>query len=75
MAFVFVYLFVSVEAVIGQILHTDYTVIFIFSCNPLNYSSNRNLLLAFCLISTVSTASSGFIIISASPSLLCIFNG
>lgn len=46
MAFVFIYLFVSVEAVIGQILHTDYTVIFVFSCNPLNYSSNCNLLLA-----------------------------
>lgn len=75
MAFVFIYLFVSIEAAIGHILHTDYTVIFIFSCNPLNYSSNRNLLLAFCLMSTVSTASSVFIIISASPSLVCIFNG
>lgn len=43
MALVFLSLFVSVEAVIGQIPHTDYTVIFIFSCNPLDYSSNSNL--------------------------------
>lgn len=69
MAFVFIYLFVSVETVIGQILHTDYTVIFIFSCNPLNYSSN--LLLALFNLNS----SSVFIIISASPSLVCVFNG
>lgn len=71
MAFVFIYLFVSVETVIGQILHTDYTVIFIFSCNPLNYSSNCNLLLALFNLNS----SSVFIIISASPSLVCVFNG